>query len=76
MGATPDRGWKIIFVDATAMQNSLIDTGCINLYCIQFDPDRDVVKSKSQPKLDEMTKLMRKATAPTTKTCCSGAAWR
>ncbi len=52
-------GDKIVFVDAPAMQKSLNDTGRVNLYGIQFDLDRDIVKPASQPTLDEMTKLMR-----------------
>jgi outer membrane protein OmpA-like peptidoglycan-associated protein len=50
---------KIVFVDASAMQKSLADTGRINLYGILFDLDKDVIKPESQPTLDEMTKLMR-----------------
>ncbi|QNK66683.1 OmpA family protein [Variovorax sp. PAMC26660] len=52
-------GDKIVFVDASAMQKSLADTGRINLYGIQFDLDKDVIRPESQPTLDEMTKLMR-----------------
>jgi outer membrane protein OmpA-like peptidoglycan-associated protein len=50
---------KIVFVDATAMQKSLAETGRVNLYGILFDLDKDVIKPGSQPTLDEMTKLMR-----------------
>ena len=50
---------KIVFVDATAMQKSLADTGRVNLYGIRFDLDRDVVRPESQPTLDEMAKLLR-----------------
>ena len=50
---------KIVFVDASAMQKSLAETGRINLYGIQFDLDKDVIRPESQPTLDEMTKLMR-----------------
>jgi len=52
-------GDKIVFIDATAMQKGLSDTGRINLYGIQFDLDRDTVKSESQPTVEEMAKLMR-----------------
>ncbi len=52
-------GDKIVFVDATAMQKSLAETGRISLYGIQFDVDRDIIRPESQPTLDEMTKLMR-----------------
>ncbi|MBN8753214.1 MULTISPECIES: OmpA family protein [Variovorax] len=50
---------KIVFVDATAMQKSLAETGRINLYGILFDLDKDIIRPESQPTLDEMTKLMR-----------------
>jgi outer membrane protein OmpA-like peptidoglycan-associated protein len=50
---------KIVFVDATAMQKSLNETGRVNLYGIHFDVDKDTIKPDSQPTLDEMTKLMR-----------------
>ena len=50
---------RIVFVDATAMQKSLAETGRVNLYGILFDLDKDVIKPESQPTLDEMTKLMR-----------------
>jgi len=50
---------KIVFVDASAMQRSLSETGRINLYGILFDVDKDVIRPESQPTLDEMTKLMR-----------------
>lgn len=52
-------GDKIIFLDATAMQKGLAESGRINLYGIHFDLDKDLVKPESQPTLDEMTKLMR-----------------
>ena len=47
---------KIVFVDATAMQKSLAETGRINLYGILFDLDKDIIRPESQPTLDEMTK--------------------
>ncbi|WP_295987018.1 OmpA family protein [uncultured Variovorax sp.] len=50
---------KIVFLDATAMQKSLSETGRVNLYGILFDLDKDVIRPESQPTLDEMTKLMR-----------------
>ena len=50
---------KIVFLDATAMQKSLAETGRVNLYGILFDLDKDVIRPESQPTLDEMTKLMR-----------------
>ncbi|RZL61420.1 MAG: OmpA family protein [Variovorax sp.] len=52
-------GDKIVFVDATAMQKGLAESGRINLYGIHFDLDKDVVEPESQPTLNEMTKLMR-----------------
>ncbi|MFH0132029.1 OmpA family protein [Variovorax sp. VaC1] len=50
---------KIVFVDASAMQKSLQETGRISLYGIHFDLDKDSIKPDSQPTLDEIAKLMR-----------------
>lgn len=50
---------KIVFVDASAMQKSLAETGRINLYGILFDLDKDQIRPESQPTLDEIAKLMR-----------------
>jgi outer membrane protein OmpA-like peptidoglycan-associated protein len=50
---------KIVFVDATAMQQGLAEKGRINLYGIHFDLDKDSIKPESQPTLDEIAKLMR-----------------
>ena len=46
-------------VTASAMQESLNETGHINLYGIHFDFDKDIVKPESQPTIGEMSKLMR-----------------
>ena len=50
---------KIKFVDASAMQKSLHDTGRVNLYGIHFDFDKDAINPDSQPTIDEMIKLLR-----------------
>ena len=42
---------KIVFVDATAMQKGLAESGRINLYGIHFDLDKDSIKPESQPTL-------------------------
>lgn len=52
-------GDKIVFVDATAMQKGLTESGRIDLYGIHFDLDRDIVKPESQPTLDAMIQLLR-----------------
>ena len=50
---------KIKFINSSAMQKSLQDTGRVNLYGIHFDFDKDEIKPDSQPTIDEMIKLMR-----------------
>ncbi len=50
---------KIKFVGAGQMQDALADKGRINLYGIQFDFDKDVIKPESKPTLDEIAKLLR-----------------
>jgi len=50
---------KIKFVKASEMQQAINDTGRINLYGIQFDFDKDVIKPESQNTIYEMIKLMQ-----------------
>ncbi len=52
---------KIKFVGAGQMQEALANTGSINLYGIQFDFDKDVVKPESKPTLDEISKVLHAA---------------
>ena len=50
---------KIKFVKASEMQQSINDTGRINLYGIHFDFDKDVITPDSQNTIYEMIKLMQ-----------------
>lgn len=50
---------KIVFVDATAMAQSLAGSGRVALYGILFDTDKADIQPASRPTLDEMVKLMR-----------------
>ena len=50
---------KIKFVDASAMQKSINDTGRVSLYGIHFDFDKDVINPDSQNTIYEMIKLMQ-----------------
>jgi len=50
---------KIKFIDASAMQKSLQDTGRVNLYGIHFDFDKDEIKPDSYNTIFEMIKLMQ-----------------
>ena len=49
---------KIAFVDASAMEQAIADTGKIALYGILFDFDKDTLKPESKPTLDEIAKLL------------------
>jgi outer membrane protein OmpA-like peptidoglycan-associated protein len=50
---------KIAFVGAEQMRKTLADAGRISLYGIQFDFDKDTIKSDSVPTLDEMARLLK-----------------
>lgn len=50
---------KMIFVNADEMKQSLRDSGKVALYGLFFDSDKDIVKSESQPTLDEIAKLLK-----------------
>lgn len=50
---------NITFVKADDMEAGLAKSGSINLYGIQFDFDKDVVKAESKPTLDEIGKLLK-----------------
>lgn len=50
---------KITFVGAEQMQKTLADSGRISLYGIQFDFDKDAIKSESKPTLEEIAKVLR-----------------
>jgi len=49
----------IKFIDSSAMQKSLQDTGRVNLYGIHFDFDKDEIKPDSYNTIFEMIKLMQ-----------------
>ena len=49
---------KIVFLDASEMEKAIGDTGKVALYGILFDFDKDTLKPKSTPTLDEIAKLM------------------
>ena len=48
------------FVNADEMKQSIHDTGKVALYGVYFDTDKDVVKSESQPTLEEIAKLLKR----------------
>jgi outer membrane protein OmpA-like peptidoglycan-associated protein len=50
---------KMTFVNADDMKQALHETGKVALYGVYFDTDKDVVKSESQPTLEEIAKLMK-----------------
>ena len=50
---------KMTFVNADEMKQSIHDTGKVALYGVYFDTDKDVVKSESQPTLEEIAKLLK-----------------
>ena len=50
---------KIVFLNASQMEQAIGDTGRVALYGILFDFDKDVVKPDSKPTLDEIAKLLQ-----------------
>jgi len=50
---------KMMFVDSSAMQKAINDTGRINLYGIHFDFDKDEIKPDSYNTIFEMIQLMQ-----------------
>jgi outer membrane protein OmpA-like peptidoglycan-associated protein len=50
---------KIVFVNASQMEQAIAESGKVALYGILFDFDKDVVKPDSKPQLDEIAKLMQ-----------------
>ena len=51
---------KIVFLDASQMDEAITATGSVSLYGILFDFDKDTLKPDSKPTLDEIAKLMHK----------------
>lgn len=49
---------KIKFIDAGEMQQSIAEEGRISLYGIEFDFDKDLVRSESEPTVAEIAKLL------------------
>jgi outer membrane protein OmpA-like peptidoglycan-associated protein len=50
---------KMLFVNADDMKQALHESGKVALYGVYFDTDKDVVKSESQPTLEEIAKLLK-----------------
>jgi len=50
---------KMLFVNADDMRQALHESGKVALYGVYFDTDKDVVKSESQPTLEEIAKLLK-----------------
>jgi OOP family OmpA-OmpF porin len=50
---------KMLFVNADDMKQALHESGKVALYGMYFDTDKDVVKSESQPTLEEIAKLLK-----------------
>jgi outer membrane protein OmpA-like peptidoglycan-associated protein len=50
---------KMAFVNADDMKQALHESGKVALYGVYFDTDKDVVKSESQPTLEEIAKLLK-----------------
>ena len=50
---------KMAFVNADDMRQALHESGKVALYGVYFDTDKDVVKSESQPTLEEIAKLLK-----------------
>jgi OOP family OmpA-OmpF porin len=50
---------KIVFINASQMEQAIAESGKVALYGILFDFDKDVVKPESKPTLDEIAKLMQ-----------------
>jgi outer membrane protein OmpA-like peptidoglycan-associated protein len=50
---------KMAFVNAGEMKQALHDAGKVALYGLYFDTDKDVVKTESQPTLEEIAKLLK-----------------
>lgn len=50
---------KIVFLNASQMEQAIADSGKVALYGILFDFDKDVVKPESKPTLDEIAKLLQ-----------------
>ena len=50
---------QIAFVDASAMAQSIVASGRVALYGIQFDFDKAEIKPESRPTLDEIAKFLK-----------------
>lgn len=50
---------KIVFLNASQMEQAIADKGSVSVYGILFDFDEDAVRPDSKPTLDEIAKLMQ-----------------
>ncbi|MGB3021737.1 MAG: OmpA family protein, partial [Methyloceanibacter sp.] len=50
---------KIVFLNASQMDQAITDTGSVSLYGILFDLDKDTLRPDSKPTLDEIAKLLQ-----------------
>jgi OmpA-OmpF porin, OOP family len=50
---------KIVFLNASQMDQAIADTGSVSLYGILFDLDKDTLQPDSKPTLDEIAKLLQ-----------------
>jgi OmpA-OmpF porin, OOP family len=50
---------KMAFVNADEMKQAIQESGKVALYGVYFDTDKDVVKSESQPTMEEIAKLLK-----------------
>jgi len=50
---------KIVFLNASQMDQAIADTGSVSLYGILFDLDKDTLRPDSKPTLDEIAKLLQ-----------------
>ena len=50
---------KIVFLNASQMDQAISDTGSVSLYGILVDLDKDTLRPDSKPTLDEIAKLLQ-----------------
>ena len=54
---------KIVFLNASQMDQAITGTGRVNLYGILFDLDKDTLRPDSKPTLDEIAALLKQKPA-------------
>jgi outer membrane protein OmpA-like peptidoglycan-associated protein len=57
--ANPMETEKVVFVDATKMEQDISDSGKVSIYGILFDLDKADIKPDSKATLDEVSKLLK-----------------